>query len=555
AIYYSALEEKKVVNQIVDLFEDSDNSIEERLYGLRLLSALGKEVRDLAPAREIYSVIRDSSNHDLRFAAVRALIEIAPESDEIPDLRTVLKKLMADESEELTNLAARHLGFTALSERPEKTRAFPEAEGYGAYTRGGRGGEVYIVDNLQDSGPGSLREAIEAEGPRIIVFTVSGVIHLEEPLEINNPEITIAGQTAPGEGITIYGYPTFVNTDQVIIRHLTFRMGDENELTGDALRGRNLKNVIIDSVSTSWGSEQTATFYRVENFTMQWSIVSEALYDSIHEKGRRGYAGIWGGKGASFHHNLLAHHGSRTPRFSGGGDVHSRNRDDVPDLVDFRNNVIYNWSGYGVHGGEFGLHNMVANYYKPGPATGNGKIAYQIVRPHYDSYWYVADNYLEGYPEITADNWAGGVQPDASVEADSLDKLKAKNPFPYFPVETQTASEAYELVLEKAGANLPARDAIDQRIIEETRTGTAKYGGVAGEHTGIIDSQTDTEGLPFIRRIPAALDSNDDGIPDYWAIQYGFAPDKLEVTGDISQDGYTNIEEYMNGTNPDQVTK
>jgi|GEM_PF-302598 len=421
----------------------------------------------------------------------------------------------------------------------DKVPAFPGAEGYGKYTVGGRGGEVYVVTNLNDRGPGSLREAVEATGPRTVVFAVSGNIMLTEALNINNPYITIAGQTAPGDGITVAGAPVYINTDNVIIRYMRFRMGDYNRIEGDTIGGRGVSNVILDHISASWSVDECLSFYECNNVTVQWSFITESLRGSVHVKGNHGYGGIWGGA-SSFHHNLLAHHSSRNPRFAPGSS-------DGP-ATDMRNNVIYNWGFNSAYGGEGANVNMVANYFKAGPATGEGRLKYKIVEASHDGKWYVEDNFVYGYPDISADNWAGGVQPRSGKVPD----MRSETEFPVPPVATHSALEAYELVLAHAGATLPVRDEIDKRIVEEVRTGTATYGGaVTGPGTGIIDSQEDVGGLPFLRSFSAPLDSDSDGIPDWWAIKHGCSPEGgIDHSGDIDGDGYTNLEEYLNGTNP-----
>ena len=444
--------------------------------------------------------------------------------------------------------------------------AFPGAEGYGAMTRGGRGGTVLRVTNLNDFGPGSLREAVETEGPRIVVFTVSGTITLESRLRISNPYITIAGQTAPGDGICIKRYPISINTNEVIIRYIRVRLGDEADVDADSISGRYNKNIILDHLSASWSIDETVSIYHCEDVTIQWCLISESLYDAGHAKGTHGFGGIWGSNRSTYHHNLLAHHSSRTPRFASGCGHN-----------DFRNNVAYNWGYNSAYGGEkqeqgnekfnFAVVNMVANYYKPGPATRPGEVTYRIINPSSsdsaDGFgkWYVADNVVHGNTAVTADNWDGGVQPQGG--SSHIPKLKLDQPFNAIPINQQTAEEAYDAVLETVGASLPKRDAIDTRIVDETRNGYATYEGVTyknkrrvpdeSKKCGIIDSQTDVGGWPELKSLPAPLDTDSDGMPDEWEQRYGFNPrDASNASKDTDNDGYTNIEEYLNGTDPTQ---
>jgi hypothetical protein len=421
--------------------------------------------------------------------------------------------------------------------------AFPGAEGFGRFTSGGRGGKVLAVSNLNDSGTGSLRAAIAARGKRTIIFRVAGTITLQSELRIKNSDITIAGQTAPGDGICLKDYPLIIAADNVIIRHLRFRLGDLHKLQEDAISCIGRKQIMIDHCSMSWGIDEVASFYDNENSTVQWCLISESLNHSYHRKGDHGYGGIWGGKGASFHHNLLAHHTSRTPRFN-GSRTHGR-----PDkeVVDFRNNVIYNWGENSAYGGEAGQQNLVANYYKYGPATRATKN--RIVEP-YDNKgkWYVADNFVYGFPEVTADNWTGGVQGNFERHA------RVEAPHAFAPVTTQKAERAFELVLAHAGATQPKRDAVDQRIVAEARTGSAAYGGTWGAGSGIIDSQIEVEGWPVLHSAPAPQDDDQDGMADAWERAHGLDPANLEDgNGDFNGDGYTNLEKYLSSLAPENA--
>ena len=413
--------------------------------------------------------------------------------------------------------------------------AFPGAEGFGRFTTGGRGGIVIDVMNLNDSGVGSLRAAIEANGARTVVFRISGTIELQSELQLTRGDITIAGQTAPGDGICIKNYPLIIAADNVIIRYLRIRPGDEKKFEGDAISCIGNQNIIIDHCSFSWGIDEVASFYDNENATVQWCLISESLNHSYHHKGDHGYGGIWGGRGASFHHNLLAHHSSRNPRFN-GSRTHGK---PAREIVDFRNNVIYNWGFNSSYGGESGNQNLVANYYKYGPGT---KRRDRIVEPwDGNGKWYVADNFVFGFPEITANNWAGGVQ------GKFVEHVRVDSPHAFALVITQSAEQAYELVLAEVGAVLPRQDSIDIRIIEEVQTGAATYGGVWGAGSGIIDSQTQVGGYQILRSMPAPKDRDHDGMPDDWEIANALDllnPD--DRNGDRDGDGYTNLEEYLN---------
>ncbi len=426
------------------------------------------------------------------------------------------------------------LVYTARAQNP----AFPGAEGYGMTTSGGRGGAVLEVTTLADGGEGSLRHAVESSGMRTIVFKISGTIALESELIIQHGDLTIAGQTAPGDGICIKNYPVSLSADNIIIRFLRFRPGDEKSSVGDALSGIRCDHVIIDHCSMSWGIDEVASFYDNSHFTMQWCLVTESLHSSCHPKGPHGYGGIWGGQGASFHHNLLAHHSSRTPRFNGDRTARVKGA----ERVDFRNNVIYNWGQNSAYGGEGGCQNIIANMYISGPAT-REDVRNRIVNP-WDStgLWHVADNGVEGFPGITEDNWAGGIQ------GESIRVHRSAEPFPVEPVSTQTPSLACALVLAHAGAVLPRRDAVDSRIIKEVRERKAVFGGVWGPDSGIIDSQKQAGGWPALHSAPAPVDEDHDGMPDEWERTAGLDPaDPSDRNGDLDGDGFTNLEEYLNG--------
>jgi len=426
--------------------------------------------------------------------------------------------------------------------------SFPGAEGFGRFTTGGRGGAVYIITTLADSvvkpPSGSLRWALNKSGPRTIVFAVSGTIELKSRLTITKGDVTIAGQTAPGDGICLKDHPFLVDADNVIIRYMRFRCGNnipsEVALAPDAISITHHKNIIIDHCSMSWSVDETGSFYDNANFTLQWCLLSESLYNAGHPKGEHGYGGIWGGMGASFHHNLFASHSSRNPRFC-GARYHLASKE--TELVDFRNNVIFNWGFNSAYGGEMGKQNMINNYYKSGPAT-NAKVRNRIVEP-YDSLgrWYIDGNYVEGFPDVTSDNWAGGVQGDFVKVID----IRVLSPFRYDPVETQSAADAYKLVLEKVGAILPKRDALDKRIIIETKSGKCAYGDSYGAHTGIIDSQRNTEGWPELKTFNVLSDTDKDGMPDIWEISKGLDPNNAGDRNNLSPGGYTKLELYING--------
>lgn len=435
--------------------------------------------------------------------------------------------------------------------------AFPTAEGFGRFTTGGRGGAVYEVTNLNDAGPGSLRDACSKAGARTIVFRVSGTIALLSELKITSGDLTIAGQTAPGDGICIKDYKVTINANNIIVRYIKFRVGNaykENE--PDAFGGTNRQNLIIDHCSMSWSVDETGSFYDNENFTMQWCILSESLYNSGHAKGAHGYGGIQGGWGASFHHNLYADHTSRNPRFC-GARYHLSTAS--KEIVDFRNNVIFNWGYQTVYGGESGQQNMVNNYFKSGPATNSSKknriveIDDSNVAGYTPGQWYIEGNYMNGYPAISADNWAGGVQGVDSKVAG----VRATSPFTFASVTTETAEDAYISVLAKAGANFPKADTVDKRIISEVKSGICAFGGSyyngsSTIKTGIIDSAANVGGWPILNSLPAPVDTDKDGMPDDWEAARGLNPnDAADRNALIS--GYTVLEKYINGLVDDTI--
>ncbi len=415
--------------------------------------------------------------------------------------------------------------------RASETLAFPGAEGFGKYTSGGRGGVVLFVTNLNDDGLGSLRSAIETEGSRTIIFQISGNIRLQSPLHIEEGNLTIAGQTAPGDGICICDYPVIIKADNVILRFIRSRLGDRYELSEDAISATHCENLIVDHCSFSWGIDEVASFYDNVNTTVQWCIVSESLNDSYHHKGKHGYGGIWGGMGASFHHNLIAHNSSRNPRFMGSRYHKQPER----ELVDFRNNVIYNWGMNSSYGGEAGRHNLVANYYKSGPAS---KRKDRIVEPWDENgRWFISQNYVFDHPKIIADNWAGGVQ------GDYVDEIRADSVFAVEDVYTIKAEEAFELVLSNAGVVIPVRDTVDTRIVSEVRSGKASFGK---DGRGIIDSQKQVGSWPELRSTKPLADRDMDGMPDQWEISTGLNPDNPKDSKGYSGTGYTYLEEYLN---------
>jgi len=457
----------------------------------------------------------------------------------------------------------------------DEAPAFPGAEGFGRYTTGGRyqqgyGHTVYHVTNLNDSGEGSLRYALTVNGIRTVVFDVSGTIHLKSELKVENGNLTVLGQTAPGDGICIADYPVTINANNVIIRYLRFRMGDVTATEADALGGgKNKRNIIIDHCSVSWSTDECCSFYGVTDFTLQYCIISESLKESIHDKGSHGYGGIWGGQSASFHHNLIMHHDSRNPRFD---------HDYVSTLkgpIDYVNNVLYNWGGNSTYGGESKPTssskqiNMVNNYYKPGPASSARTRLLNpttvcsncnSTSPHtaLSGLFYITGNYMYGSSEVTNDNLC-----DAAIDPDSKGisysewkaNYAASERFEssdydfdsYNVISMHSAETAFNKVLKYAGASYK-RDNIDKRLRWEALKGITYFNGSKGSENGIIDSQNDVGGWPELEDTGALADTDGDGIPDEWETAHGLNVGTNNARTFIldSRGYYTDLEVYAN---------
>ncbi len=457
-------------------------------------------------------------------------------------------------------------GAVETEHRNSGLPAFPGAEGFGRYARGGRGGDVYYVTSLEDAGPGTLRDAIRsADGPRTVLFAVSGTISLKSALVVDKPYITIAGQTAPGDGITLRDHELRIFADHVIVRYLRSRLGDRLGHSASAIRIGAGRDIILDHVSASWGINETLSTSSpaypnvqaseagdIDRITIQWCLIAEGLYAShpFQGKTRRAYGGVIRSRRESLHHNLYAHHNWRSPKVA--WRAHSQ--------VDFRNNVIYNAPSRANHDGANSYVNWVDNYYKPGPNTGTPDryVIYEIwnrapdprtarLSDHHDKtpQFFIRGNFVEGYPEISADNWSGVTYSQGA----SVSEVRVDVPHDYpWLAEERTAEEAYPAVLESAGASM-VRDAIDQRIVREVRSGAATYGGVRGAGSGIIDSQDDVGGWPELRteRLPDWIDTNGNGLPDWWTRARGLNPDDGQIAQlDGTGNGYTYLEEYIN---------
>ena len=466
--------------------------------------------------------------------------------------------------------------------------AFPGAEGGGMYTPGGRGGKVIVVTSLEDSGPGTFREACETGGARTIVFNVSGIIHLKSPISVRAPYVTIAGQTAPGDGICITGNSFLIDTHDVVIRHMRFRRGAQDvAFRDDAVGGNAVGNIIVDHCSASWGLDENMSIYRhvynrdesghglklpTVNITIQNSVFSEALDTYNHA-----FGATIGGHNSMFCRNLFASNISRNSSVGMDGDFN------------FVNNVVFNWWNRSVDGGDHNsLYNMINNYFKPGPITPLGKpISYRILKPEagrskldHKEYGrvYADGNIMEGYPEITKDNWNGGIQIETQPNTDGYTEyMRSYKPFEMPYINIMGAKDAYDYVLKHVGANIPCRDIVDERVIEEVRTGIPYYEkklpkDAYGDLTGLSPKSMGEDGQFKYRRLPKDsykqgiitdirqmggypeykgtpyVDTDKDGMPDEWEIANGLNPnDPSDANKDCTGDGYTNIEKYING--------
>lgn len=461
------------------------------------------------------------------------------------------------------------LVFLSCIDSQAQPTAFPGAEGFGKFATGGRGGKVYTVTNLNDSGPGSFRDGLNSfpNDPLTIVFAVGGTIDLQSEIRVKRSNLTIAGQTAPGDGICLKGHSFKINGARaisqggnhgnIIIRYLRSRPGGTADPAIYGFNMENCHNVIVDHCSFSWANEECAAMYDTKNVTVQWSIFSEGLYNSGHLKGNRSYGGVWGGQYSSYHHNLIAHQQARAIRFN-GARAH-----DTLAVIDYRNNVIYNAGSHNAAaGGDIEIPNgeskinLVNNYYKPGPATpGN----YSFIQADYNAAtsvgvgeFYVSGNVMVNYPGKTADNWTGvdfsKILTQNQVQAKSIAAFPVSQVLP-----NETAKAAYENVLKNAGAILPKRDAVDTRIVSETATGTVSTVGITSGKGGIIDKPEEVGGWPLYQSGTTVVDTDGDGMPDAWESLNGLDPNDGADGNIINSENITKLEEYLNSILP-QVT-
>jgi hypothetical protein len=460
--------------------------------------------------------------------------------------------------------------------------AFPGAEGGGKFSFGGRGGRTIVVTNLNDDGPGSFRWACEQGGARIIVFNVAGIIRIKSPVIIRAPYISIEGQTAPGDGVCIAGETVWINTHDVIIRYMRFRRGETwVGRRDDAIGGNPIGNIMIDHVSASWGLDENMSIYRhmyndstgkiedkfpTVNITIQNSIFSESLDTWNHA-----FGSTLGGENCTFARNLWADNAGRNPSVGWNG------------IFNFVNNVVFNWVHRSVDGGDYRAQfNIINNYFQPGPATPkDNNVGHRILKPesgrsklkyHVYGRAYVNGNIMEGFPEITKDNWNGGVQVEEEPNTGKyMAAMKWTKPLPMTAITMMNATEAKQYVLANAGATLPKRDAVDNRITEQVRTGKIAYSDnvklpetqfkhrrlpIDSYKQGIITDVVQVGGYPEYKGTPYK-DSDNDGMPDDWEKKNGLNPNDPADAAQAakSKSGYTNIEEYLNSVVPVQNVK
>lgn len=533
----------------------------------------------------------------LKIAAVLLFAPVAlyAQYPDVPgDLKAAADKMLQDENKVVNDAMERNkaiLKYGATHGKPyipwaarptdlpqANIPAFPGAEGGGQFSFGGRGGKVITVTSLEDRGPGTLREACEETvGPRIVVFNVAGIIRIKTPIIVYAPYLTIAGQTAPGDGVCVAGESFWVNTHDVVVRHMRFRRGETKvERRDDTFGGNPVGNIMIDHCTCMWGLDENISFYRhmfdpkdgskeqklpTVNVTIQNTISAQALDTYNHA-----FGSTLGGENCTFMRNLWANNAGRNPSIGWNG------------IFNFTNNVIYNWVHRSVDGGDYtALYNIFNNYYKPGPLTPkDSPIGYRMVKPESGrsklgylvfGRVYCNGNIMEGNEAVTKDNWNGGVQvedlPNAAQYTDSM-RWNVPFPMPEFPI--MSAKDAYNYVLDNVGANIPKRDIVDERIIEQVRTGKVynaegidsinfyqfKHRRLPKDSykQGIITDIRQVGGYPEYKGTPY-IDTDKDGMPDAWEKKYGLNPnDASDAIKDCNGDGYTNIEKYINGINP-----
>lgn len=429
--------------------------------------------------------------------------------------------------------------------------AFPGAEGFGKFAVGGRGGKILVVSNLNDAGPGSFREAAQQKTKRIIVFAVAGTIHLESPLQIEG-NVTIAGHSAPGEGICIADHPVRLKGNQIILRYMRFRMGDKYQSQkgmvdgsggDDALSGSKNNQLIIDHCSMSWSTDEVMSVYGGDSTTLQWNVIAEPLNYSYHfETGDKdwenhGYGGIWGGAHLSAHHNLFAHCVSRNPRFNG------TRLGAKEELVDFQNNVVYNWQNKAIYGGEFGKYNIVNNYFKPGPST-KPSAAGNFLDPSKTDvlpygHYFVDGNMIEGNRAVNRDNMLG-------VTAMSVSGVYINQAHAVIKLPQEDADKAYQSIINKGGASL-LRDAVDEKIIKDMLYGKGKIIDVQGGFPHGTAYEKSKSAWPALKASVSPIDIDADGIPDEWERSHGLNPNDAADAAKVGLHQYfTNIEVYLN---------